>query len=123
MLTAKYNSHSSTFKAILGITQVITKGLSSHLVQSKYTYLHNSMSDFFTQPKRPGVCIILNILIALCDVHHDHLQEKGFYLLYPYRSQGCVEGQNICMHGVICFIQINLIMQHDYFQKRKRITM
>ena len=25
------------------------------------------------------------------------------------------------MHGVICFILIDLIMQHDYFQKRKQI--
>ena len=24
-----------------------------------------------------------------------------------------------CMHGVICFILIDLIMEHDYFQKRK----
>ena len=33
----------------------------------------------------------------------------------PYRSQGCVKGQNICMHGVIYFILINLIMQHVHF--------
>ena len=25
------------------------------------------------------------------------------------------KGQNICMHGVICYILIDLIMQHDYF--------
>ena len=50
-------------------------------------------------------------------------RKKGFYLLFPYRSQGCVEGQNICMHGVICFILIKFIMQHDYFQKRNQINL
>ena len=33
------------------------------------------------------------------------------------------KGQNICMHGVICFILIDLIMQHDYFQKRKQLNL
>ena len=28
-----------------------------------------------------------------------------------------------CMHGVICFILIDLIMQHDYFQKRKQLNL
>ena len=32
------------------------------------------------------------------------------------------KGQKICMHGVICFILIDLIMQHDYLQKRKQIN-
>ena len=27
------------------------------------------------------------------------------------------------MHGVICFILIDLIMQHDYFQKRKQLNL
>ena len=27
------------------------------------------------------------------------------------------------MHGVICFFLINLIMQHDYFQKKKQIKL
>ena len=46
-----------------------------------------------------------------------------FYLLAPYRSQGCLKGQIMCMHGVICFILINLIMQHAYFQKIKQINL
>ena len=50
-------------------------------------------------------------------------RKNGFNLLSPYWIQGCVEGQNICMHGVICSILINLIMQHDYFQKRKQINL
>ena len=33
------------------------------------------------------------------------------------------KGQNICMHCVICFILIDLVMQHDYFQKRKEINL
>ena len=45
------------------------------------------MSELFTQPKRPGVCIMSNILIA-CDMHHNLLQKKCFYLLSSYRSQG-----------------------------------
>ena len=40
----------------------------------------------------------------------------------PNRIQGCVKGQNICMHGVICFVLVDLIMEHDYFQKRKQIN-
>ena len=50
-------------------------------------------------------------------------EKKMFYFLSQYRSQGCVKGQNIYMHGVICFILINLIMQHDYFQKSKEINL
>ena len=50
-------------------------------------------------------------------------RKKCFYILSPYRSQWCVKGQNICMHGIICFILIDLIMPHDYFQKRKQINL
>ena len=50
-------------------------------------------------------------------------RKKCFYILFPYRRQWCVKGQNICMHGVICFIVIDLIMQHDYFQKRKQLNL
>ena len=30
---------------------------------------------------------------------------------------------DVCMHGVISFILIDLIMQHDYFQKRKQTNL
>ena len=48
------------------------------------------------------------------------LLQNFFYHLSPKRSRGCVKGQNICMHGVICFILNNMLMQQDYFQKRKQ---
>ena len=68
---------------------------------------------------------------ALCQTFQCHnvmftitfFRKKCFYILSPYKSQWCVKGQNICMHGGICFILIDLIMQHDYFQKRKQINL
>ena len=48
---------------------------------------------------------------------------KNVIILLPYRRQWCVKGQNICMHGVICFILIDLIRQHYYFQKRKQLNL
>ena len=50
-------------------------------------------------------------------------RKKCFYILFPYRRQWCVKGQNICMYGVICFIVFDLIMQHNYFQKRKQLNL
>ena len=47
-------------------------------------------------------------------------RKRGFYILSPYRSQGCVEGQNICMHGVICFILINFIINATRLLSEKK---
>ena len=54
MLTTKYNPISQTLKSILGITQIIV-----------------SMSDLYSQPKRPGVCIMSSILLhnVICNIN------------------------------------------------------
>ena len=75
MFTTKYKSHSSTLKAILGITRIITEAYQikkgSKDQESSITKFNHiilvctiSMSDLFTQPKRSGVCIRSKILIA-----------------------------------------------------------
>ena len=56
------NSHSPTLKSILGITQIINKAY--QVTKFNQIILICTMSDLFTQPKRPGVCIMSNILIA-----------------------------------------------------------
>ena len=87
----------------------------SLLVQSNYTYLHNfNVWPIYATQKARDVHNV-KYLIAQFDVHHNFLKKKN-HLLCPYRSQMCVKGQNICMHGVLCLILINLIMQHDYFE-------
>ena len=114
MFTTKYIFHSPTLKPILGITQIKTKTYQVTKFNQNYTYMHNSMSELLSNP-RPGMCMMSNIYLhnVMCII--TFFRKKMFYLLSLYRSQGCVKGQNICMYGVICFI--NLIMQHDYFQK------
>ena len=116
--TTKYKSHSPALKSILGITQIITKAY-----QSNYTYLHNfNVWPFYPTHKAKGVHNVKHInCIMWYNTTQPSSEKKCVYLLSPYRSQGCVKRQNICMHGVICFILINLIMQHDYFQKKKQI--
>ena len=64
MFTTKYKSHSPTLKSILGITQIITKAYQVTKFNQIILICTISMSDLFTQPKRPGVCIMSNILIV-----------------------------------------------------------
>ena len=70
MFTTKYKSHSPTLKSILGITQIIAKAYQVTKFNQIIIICTISMSDFFTQPKKSGVYIRSNILIAKCDMQH-----------------------------------------------------
>ena len=48
----------------LGASQIITKAYQVTKFNQIILIYKISMSDLFTQPKRPGVCIMSNILIA-----------------------------------------------------------
>ena len=56
----------SDLKSILDITQVITKAYQVTKANHNTLICTIAMSDFLTQPKRPGVCIRSNNLIAQC---------------------------------------------------------
>ena len=53
---------------------------------------------------------------------HNLQKKKSFYFLPQYKGHGCVKGQNICMHGVLCFILINLICNMTTFRKESKLT-
>ena len=59
--TTKYKSHSPTLTFILCITQIITKAYLVTKFNQIILFCTISMSDLFTQPKRPGMCIMSNI--------------------------------------------------------------
>ena len=75
---------SPTPKSILGISHIITKTYQVAEFNQIILICTISMSDNFTKPKRSGVYIRLNILLATCstllsfkfDMQHDHLQKK-----------------------------------------------
>ena len=117
-VTTKYNSHSPTLKSILGITQIITKAYQVTKFNQIILICSIQCLTFLPHPKARGVHKLHNVMRTMT-----FRKTEWFYLLSQYRSQWCVKGQNICMHGVKCFILINLIMQHDYFQKRKQISL
>ena len=65
MFTTKYKSNSPTLnKSILDIIQIITKAYQVTLFNQIKLICIISMSDHLPKPKRPGVCIMPNILIA-----------------------------------------------------------
>ena len=84
-----------------------------------------STPDIFIQPKRLGMCIRSNILLAqwstllflLFNMQRDLLKKRCFDFLPRPRG---VKGQNICLPGVLCFNLINWNMQHDYCQRRRK---
>ena len=124
MLTTKYISRSPTLKSILGITLIITKALIKSLSSIKL-YLSaqfNVCMTFLPNPKGQGVHNIKHFNYIMCALTFFRKKNVLSFKMSPYRSQGC-KGQNICMHGVICFTLINLIMQHDYFQKIKECNL
>ena len=122
MFTTKYKSHSLTPKSILCITQIITKAFKSLSSIKLYLSAQFQCLTFLPNQKGQGCayCQTFELHNAMCTILSS--EKKRFYLLSPYWSQECVKGQNICLHGVIYFVLINLIMQHDYFQKGKQIN-
>ena len=121
MLTTKYNSHSPTLKSILVITQTKTKAYQVTKFNQIILICKNSMSygllPFYSTQKDSDVHMVKHFnRIIKCDI------KKSFDLLSPYRGRGCVKGQNICMHGVLCFILINLIYNMTTFRKESKLT-
>ena len=53
-------------------------------------------------------------------MQHDLLQKNNhLYLLTQCRGRGCIKGQNICLHFVLCFIPANLVYNNTTFEKKK----
>ena len=84
-----------------------------------------SISDLLPQPKRSVVGIRSNILLACCTVHFFPFTTNTFrrkkYFDPHLRCRGCVKGQNICLHGVLCFIPFNLICNMTSFRKETKV--
>ena len=70
-------------------------------------YLHNVLKIF--------PCYV--IWNATCQTF---FRKNCFDLLTPCMGGGCVQGQNICLNGVLCFIPINLICYMTTFRKEKK---
>ena len=64
MLTKIINPISPTPKSILGNTQIITKAYGFAKFNHNILSCTLSVSDLFTQTKRPGMCIWINISLA-----------------------------------------------------------
>ena len=52
-------------------------------------------------------------------MHYDLQKINCFDLLTPSGGCGCIKGQNICLHCVLCFIAVNLTCNMTTFRKEK----
>ena len=87
-----------TFRTHLGVRNVLT--FRTHLgVRNVLTFLtHLGVRNVLTFRTHLGVRNVLTFLTHL-----------GGKISNPSRGGGYIKGQNICLHGVLCFIPVNLI--------------
>ena len=107
---------------ILGITQFTTKAYQVTKFNQIILIFKIKSLTSLPNPKGQGgaFCQTFKMHNVMCTI--PFFRKKGFYLLSPYRNQGCVIGQNICMHGVKCFIIINLISNMPTFKKENKLA-
>ena len=54
----------------------------------------------------------------LFDMQYDYFQKNCFDLLTLFGGWGCVQGQDMCVHGALCSIPFNSIYNMTPFSKK-----
>ena len=112
------NDPQMIYNFLSGITRIITKVNQVTIVQSNYTYLYILMSDLLPNPKDQGCGLGQTFQLHNMICNTTFLKRECFDLVTPHRGRVCVKGHTTCLHGVLCFISINLIWGMTTFQKK-----